>query len=63
MIKLKIKDRNEKGIEVNYNVNNSHVVEHIAGIISLYRAIKEHTDYTDEEILRLVKAYKGDEVK
>lgn len=59
MIKLKIKDKDE-GVSVSITQNDTNTVEHIAGIATLYKSIKENTDYTDEEILRAVyEAYKG----
>ena len=56
MIKLKIKDKDDKGVSVSFTQNDTNTIEHIAGIIALYKSIKENTDYTDEEILRAVHA-------
>lgn len=52
MIKLKITEKHEGEVVVKYNQKRTNTAEHIAGIIALYRTIKENTDYTDDELIK-----------
>lgn len=52
MIKLKITTKNEGEVAIKYNQIGTNTAEHIAGIVALYRTIKENTDYTDDELIK-----------
>lgn len=55
MIKLKITEKHEGEVVVKYNQKGTNTAEHIAGIIALYRTIKENTDYTDDELIKGIR--------
>lgn len=61
MIKVIVKDKNEKGVNVKYKSVMSNTFEHIAAMCSIYKEIKANTDLTDEEIFSFIVEYSKDE--
>mgnify|MGYP003367159019 CR=1 FL=1 len=57
MIKLVVKDKDENGVNVKYKSIMSNTDEHIAAMYTLYKEIKENTDYTDKEIFNIIVEY------
>lgn len=57
MFVLKVKDKSEKsGVSVSYQSSKTNTLEHLSGILTLYKQMKKYSDITDDEIIEFIKA-------
>lgn len=56
MFVLKVKDKSEKnGVSVSYQSSKTNTLEHLSGILTLYKQMKKYSDITDDEIIEFIK--------
>lgn len=56
MFVLKVKDTGEKsGVSIDYKSAKTNTLEHLSGILALYKQMKKYSDITDDEIIEFIK--------
>lgn len=57
MFVLTVKDMGEKsGVSIDYKSSKTNTLEHLSGILTLYKQMKKYSDITDDEIIEFIKA-------
>lgn len=56
MFVLKVKHKGEKsGVSIDYKSSKTNTLEHLSGILTLYKQMKKYSDITDDEIIEFIK--------
>lgn len=56
MFVLKVKDISENsGVSIDYKSSKTNTLEHLSGILTLYKQMKKYSDITDDEIIEFIK--------